>query len=426
MTTGGSFGAGGDKVTGGGAGTGGAAATGGGAGTGGAAPTGGGAGAGASSGSGGVADGSSGVGTAGGGTPSFAGSGGVGTAGDGGTTGGTPSNAGGMSGAGNGGMGGGNAGTAAGVAGSAGAAMSGRPQGACQPGSSYPAPVLTGTPRLVSMAMDMTSGTYEGPVWQSAKGKLLFSDITSVSPIPPSQLQELTLPSTVAPFLADSGTNGLALDRAGAIYGCSHKVQGIVKLDGNTLTTVVSTIDGKRFNSPNDVVIRSDGIGYFTDPDYQLGDRTSETGKKGVYRFSPGGAASVVDDTFDEPNGITLSPDETVLYVADYPANVVRKFAVAADGSASGRVDFATVMSPDGFAVDCVGNLYVASGTPQDMPTTGGTVEVFSPAGGKLGSVTVAPFASNLAFGGPDGKTLYVTAGRALYALDMNVPGYFY
>jgi gluconolactonase len=413
MTTGGSFGAGGDTATGGGAGTGGVATPGGGAGAGG------------SAGSGGVTSGSSGAGTTGGGTPSFGG-GGAGTAGDGGAAGDTPSNAGGMSGAASGGMGGGNAGTAAGMAGSAGAAMSGRPQGACQPGASYPAPVLTGTPRLVSRAMDMTSGTYEGPVWQSAQGKLLFSDITSVSPIPPSQLQELTLPSTVAPFLADSGTNGLALDRAGAIYGCSHKVQGIVRLDGNTLTTVVSTIDGKRFNSPNDVVIRSDSVGYFTDPDYQLGNRTSETGKKGVYRFTPGGTATVVDDTFNEPNGITLSPDETVLYVADYPASVVRKFAVAADGSTSGRVDFATVMSPDGFAVDCLGNLYVASGTPQDMPTTGGTVEVFSPAGAKLGSVTVAPFASNLAFGGPDGKTLYVTAGRALYAVDMNVPGYFY
>jgi gluconolactonase len=158
---------------------------------------------------------------------------------------------------------------------------------------------------------------------------------------------------------------------------------------------------------------------YFTDPDYQLGNRTSETGKKGIYRVSPSGTVSVVDDTFNEPNGITLSPDETVLYVADYAGNVVRTFAVAADGSTSGRKDFASVPSPDGFAMDCLGNLYVASGSP-------GTMEVYSPSGSKLGSVTVAASISNMAFGGADGKTLYITAGKALYSLDMNLPGYYY
>jgi gluconolactonase len=186
---------------------------------------------------------------------------------------------------------------------------------------------------------------------------------------------------------------------------------------GAKLTTVVEDYDGKKFNSPNDLVLRSDGTIYFTDPDYQLGNRTSETGKKGVYRVSPSGTVSVVDDTFGEPNGITLSPDETVLYVADYARNAIRTFSVAADGGTSGRKEFATVSSPDGFAVDCLGNLYVASGSP-------GTIEVYSPAGGKLGSVTVAASTSNAAFGGVDGKTLYITAGKALYSLDMNLPGY--
>ena len=128
---------------------------------------------------------------------------------------------------------------------------------------------------------------------------------------------------------------------------------------------------------------------------------------------------SVVDDTFNEPNGITLSPDESILYVADYAGNVVRTFAVAADGSTSGRKDFASVKSPDGFGMDCLGNLYVASGSP-------GSVEVYSAAGTKLGSVTVAASTSNLAFGGSDGKTLYITSGKALYSLDMNLPGYYY
>jgi gluconolactonase len=413
MTAGGSSGSGAAPMTGGGAGTGGTPSAGGAAATGGSTTSGG---------SGGTAGG---AGSAGG-SVSTAGEGGAGVSGGSGN-GGAPANEGGMSGAGTAGSNAGGAGAAAGTAGSGGAAMVGRPHSACQPGVSYPAPILTGTPVLVSQDMGASPGTYEGPVWRSATGKLLFSDITTMMmSIPPSQIHELTPPNTVVPLLADAGTNGLALDTAGAVYGCSHKVQGIVRLDGNVPTTVVGTIDGKRFNSPNDLVMRSDGTGYFTDPDYQLGDRTSETGTKGVYRFTPAGVASVVDNTFEQPNGITLSPDETVLYVADYPANVVRRFAVAPDGSTSGRTDFATVMSPDGFAVDCLGNLYVASGTPQDMPTTGGTVEVFSPAGALLGSVTVAPSASNLAFGGPDGKTLYITAGKALYSLSMNVPGYFY
>ena len=235
--------------------------------------------------------------------------------------------------------------------------------------------------------------------------------------VDPSQIWKLTLPSTVATYLTDSGTNGMAVDGNGVVFACSHKVQGIVKIDfaAATLTTVVDNIGGKAFNSPNDITVRSD----FTDPDFQLGNRTSATGKKGIYRVSPSGTASLVDDTFQEPNGITLSPDETVLNVADYNANVVRTFAVAGDGSTSGRKNFVSVQTPDGFAVDCLGNLYVASGNP-------GVMQVYSPSGTTLGSITVASSLSNMAFGGTDGKTLYITAGKALYSLDMNLPGYYY
>jgi gluconolactonase len=295
-----------------------------------------------------------------------------------------------------------------------------RVAGACQPGSSYPAPILTGTPKLIAKDTSGGNGTYEGPVWLAARSELLFSSISFTPPINPSQMLELTPPSTVATYMADSGTNGAAVDASGVVYACSHKVQGIVKLDlaGATLTTLVDTYNGKHFNSPNDLVIRSDGTIYFTDPDYQLGDRTSETGKKGIYRINPSGAVSVVDETFNEPNGITLSPDESVLYVADYAGNAVRSFAVDADGSTTARKDFASVGSPDGFGMDCLGNLYVASGSP-------GTVEIYSPSGAELGSVTVAASTSNLAFGGSDGKTLYITAGKALYSLEMNLPGYY-
>lgn len=310
----------------------------------------------------------------------------------------------------------GNTGTGGGSGG-----VGGHGGGVCQPGTQYPAPVLTGTPKLLYKPSGSSSGTYEGPVWVQASGVLLFSDITFTTPVDPSQILKLTPPSTESSFLQDSGTNGMAIDSGGTVYACSHKVQGIVKLDfaAATLSTVVDNYGGKKFNSPNDIALRSDGTIYFTDPDFQLGSRTSETGKKGIYRVSPTAQVSLIDDTFAEPNGISLSPDETVLYVADYNANVVRTFAVASDGSTSSRKDFATVTTPDGFAVDCAGNLYVASGTP-------GAIQVYSPSGTKLGSVTVAASLSNMAFGGSDGKTLYITAGKALYSLDMNLPGYPY
>jgi gluconolactonase len=293
---------------------------------------------------------------------------------------------------------------------------------ACEPGAQYSAPTLTGPAKLLYQPSGSSSGTYEGPVWLAGNGVLLFSDMTFTSPVDPAQMLELTPPSTTTTFLADSGTNGMAVDANGVVFACSHKVQGIVKLDfaAAKLTTVVDNYQGKKFNSPNDIVIRSDGTIYFTDPDYQLGNRTSETGKKGVYRVSPSGTASLVDDTFNEPNGITLSPDETILYVADYTASVVRTFTVAADGSTSGRKDFVSVSSPDGFAMDCLGNLYVASGG------SASTIQVFSPSGSKIASLPVGSSLSNMAFGGSNGKTLYITAGKALYSLDMNLPGYPY
>jgi gluconolactonase len=357
-----------------------------------------------------------------GGTPGTGGSGKGGVTGGGGTL-----NSGGNgSGAGTGGTsspgGSGSGGLATGGSTGADGGDGGHGGGVCQPGTQYPAPNLTGTPKLLyKPASSSSSGTYEGPVWVGASGVLLFSDVTFTTPINPSQILKLTPPGTESTFLADSGTNGMAIDSGGTVFACSHKVQGIVKLNfaAATLTTVVDNYGGKKFNSPNDITVRSDGTLYFTDPDFQLGSRTSETGKKGVYRVSPTAQVSLIDDTLAEPNGIALSPEESVLYVADYNNNVVYTFDVAADGTTSNRKSFATVTSPDGFAVDCAGNLYVASGTP-------GAIQVYSPSGTKLGSVTVAASLSNMAFGGSDGKTLYITAGKALYSLDMNLPGYPY
>lgn len=316
--------------------------------------------------------------------------------------------------------GGGSAGTGGGTSGTGGTSSGTRLGSACPAGTAYPPPDLTGTPKLLYQASGTAdSGICESPLWLSTRSLLLFSDVAFAGSANPSQILKLTPPSTVVTYLADAGVNGMAVDRSGAVFACSHKLQGIVKLDfaNAALATVVDNVGGKKFNSPNDLIVRSDGTVYFTDPDFQLGNRASETGMKGVYRASPAGTVSLIDGTFAEPNGITLSPDETVLYAADYNGNVVRTFAIAEDGSTSERKDFVRVTSPDGLAMDCLGNLYVASGSP-------GVIQVYAPSGSKLGSVTVAPSLSNMAFGGTEGKTLYITAGRALYSLDMNLPGY--
>jgi gluconolactonase len=169
------------------------------------------------------------------------------------------------------------------------------------------------------------------------------------------------------------------------------------------------------FNSPNDLTVRSDGTVYFTDPDWQLGGRVSETGMTGVYRVAPGGEPQLVDGTLDKPNGIALSPDEQTLYVTSAGADL-RAYPVQADGSTGSGTVLASPGGSDGLAVDCAGNLYV----------TAGSVRVFDPDGDELGSISVAESPANVAFGGSERRTLYITARTGLYAIELNVPGYPY
>jgi len=336
------------------------------------------------------------------------------------TTGGSP-DSGGVSAAGATKSTGGNSVTGGGSAtGGASSNVGGNGSGIC-PGGTYPAPTLGTATRVYTTT---GNGQFEGTVWYS-NSVLLFSNMAtgSTNPIVPSAVDRLTPSSTVEVLVADSGSNGMALDRDGSLLACSHKVQGIVTIDTATsaVTMIVNTdSSGKHFNSPNDLTVRTDGTIYFTDPDYQLGStRTSETGIKGVYRVSPSRQVTLIDGTFGEPNGIALSPDESTLYVADMNANAIRKFTVAADGTTSAKTNFATVTNPDGVAVDCAGNLYFAS-------NSGGKVVVLSPTGAQLGTIAVASGVTNLAFGGVDHKTLYISAGMSLYSVPMNVPGFPY
>jgi len=173
---------------------------------------------------------------------------------------------------------------------------------------------------------------------------------------------------------------------------------------------LVPDFDGAAFNSPNDIAVRSDGNLYFTDPSYMLGNRTSELPMQ-AYRRDPSGALTVIDSA-GNPNGITLSPDETQLYLSHLggPNNVL-VYDVDASGAVANPQPFANVGS-DGMAIDCAGNLYV----------TQGGVRVYDPSGALLGTLT-APGAANVAFGGPERKTLYITATATLFAVELAIPG---
>jgi gluconolactonase len=212
-----------------------------------------------------------------------------------------------------------------------------------------------------------------------------------------------------------ANSNGLALDPDGELLACSHDLQDLTRVDPDdgTRTPLALRYRSRRFNSPNDLTVRSDGTIYFTDPDWQLGPRVSETGTTGVYRVDPSGVVWLVDDQLQQPNGIALSPDERTLYVGSAGDDVFA-YPVAVDGSVGERDVFASPGASDGMAVDCAGDLYVTSGS---------AVHVFAPDGNPLGQIAVAGEPSNAAFGGADRRTLYITAGDALYAIQLAIAG---
>lgn len=290
------------------------------------------------------------------------------------------------------------------------------------PEGSFGAP-LEGNPQAV-----VVSDGYnflEGPVWFSEEGVLLFSNMefaqSGPDGWPPATIFRLTPPATVDVFLdangnGDLGVNGLGIDQDGLLVACTHDERSISRINPTTFarTTVADRYQGDRFNSPNDNVVRSDGTTYFTDPTWQLGNRPQETNFKGVYRIAPNGDVLLVADDFGSPNGIALSPEESVLYVADDQNGHVRSFDVMPDGSTSGGAVFASTPGADGMAVDCAGNLYVTV-------TTG--IAVISPNGIALGNIDTPLKPSNATFGGPSRTTLYITARDTLYRAELAVPG---
>ncbi|WP_437551390.1 SMP-30/gluconolactonase/LRE family protein [Sorangium sp. So ce367] len=264
----------------------------------------------------------------------------------------------------------------------------------------------------------------EGPVWVAELGALFFSEINlqaqNSPPLngPKAKIQRLTPPGAFEVFVENSGTNGLGLHSDGNLIACTHDTRSISVFDLGTKARreVAGSYMGKRFSSPNDVVVRSDGNVYFTDPDFQLSSGRPEL-PTAAYRVSPSGAVSLIG-TLETPNGVALSPDESVLYVTEFTPGRIRRYTLSADGAPGASSDFASNLpKADGMGVDCAGNVYIAWREG---------IEIVAPSGARLGKITGLGEVSNVAFGGADRKTLYITAGASLYAMEMNIPGYPY
>ncbi|MDQ7808605.1 SMP-30/gluconolactonase/LRE family protein [Amycolatopsis sp. A133] len=305
------------------------------------------------------------------------------------------------------------------------AASGATPASPCPPDGTYgpPLPSQAVTSQLIRSGFNFL----EGPTWDRRTGTLLLSNMqnaTGPQGVQPSAVLRYTPPATFETFIAASGSNGLAITADGTrVLAATHdnRTVSAYNLSDRSRTTVAAGYLGRAFNSPNDLTTGRDGTTYFTDPNYQRGNRADEQGgRTGVFRVRDG-VVSLVDDSLPQPNGVVLSPDGKTLYVGATGANVIMKYTVFPDGSTGNRTTFANMRTPDGATVDCAGNLYWASYDE-------GLVHVFSPSGAQLGTISAGRNTTNAAFGGPDGRTLYLTSGVSgggfgLYQTHLNVPG---
>lgn len=250
----------------------------------------------------------------------------------------------------------------------------------------------------------------EGPLWLAGEEALLFSDIPANRIVRFKEGKSET-------FREPSGnSNGLTLDKQGRLIACEHGNRRVSRAEKDgSITVLADRYEGKRLNSPNDVVVRSDGGIYFTDPPYGVKDEERELDFQGVYRISPDGRdLTLLVRDFVKPNGLAFSPDEKVLYVADTEGGHIRAFDVRNDGTLENGREWAKIEWPDGMKVDVAGNLYC---------TGSKGVVIFDPRGAEIGVVTAPEMPANCAFGGKDWKTLFMTCRTGLYSVEVVTPG---
>ena len=263
----------------------------------------------------------------------------------------------------------------------------------------------------------------EGPVWFPAHQCLLFSDI------PNQKIYRWMCDGTVNVFRENSNfANGNTRDRNGRLITCQHGTRSVTRTEHNgDITTLADRFDGKRLNAPNDVVVKSDGTVWFSDPtygilsDYEGFKSPPEQAHRSVFRLDPDtGELTQVATDFTQPNGLAFSADEKFLYVAESGAShddtvpaVIRVYDVDGDNMLQDGRDFATVDQglPDGFRVDCHGNVWTSA---KDG------VHCFDATGKLLGKILVPETVSNLTFGGARGNELLITATTSVYAIHVN------
>lgn len=262
----------------------------------------------------------------------------------------------------------------------------------------------------------------EGPVYFPASRTLLWSDIPN-----DRMLRYDEVSGQVGVFRQPANyTNGNTVDRQGRLVSCEHGGRRVVRTEHDgAITVLADRYQGKRFNSPNDVVVRSDDSVWFTDPsygidsDYEGHKADSEIGARLVYRIDPGtGAVAIVADDFTQPNGLAFSPDERRLYIADTGLGdgVMRVFDVGDDGKLSGGGEFARCKTGryDGFRVDTEGRIWTSAGE---------AIHCYQADGELIGRVLMPERVSNLVFGGYKRNRLFITATSSLYSLLVAVNG---
>ena len=261
----------------------------------------------------------------------------------------------------------------------------------------------------------------EGAVWDYRGKYLIFSDM------PGNIMRKWSAEGGIETFRQPSNmANGNFFDREGRLITCEHATSRVVRMEHDgSMTTLASHYGDKELNSPNDLVVRSDGTIFFTDPifgrvEYYGLPREQQLDVQGVYRIDPNGRGPhlLVSD-FSQPNGLSLSVDESKMYINDTPNGHIREFDVAPDGSLSGGDVWAEVTGDgdgvtDGLTVDSGGNLYTSGP---------GGIHVFWPDATSVGVIHVPEVVANFTWGDDDLRTLFITGSTSLYRTRVKVPG---
>ena len=263
-------------------------------------------------------------------------------------------------------------------------------------------------------------GPTEGPLWWKEGGYLLFSDIFNDRRLKWAPGEGVTLHQQGTNY-----ANGLTRDLQGRLLACEHSSRRVTRLEPDgSITVVADNYRGKRLNSPNDVIVKSDGSIYFTDPPFGLPDQSQgkELDFEGVFGVSPDGSLTLLLDDMVRPNGLAFSPDESILYINDSRRRHIRAFDLEPNGTLNMATDrvFCDLSgerpgSPDGMKVDVEGNVYCGGS---------GGIWILSASGKHLGTILHSESqTTNVAWGGEDWRTLFFTTINTLGRIQLKIPG---